>query len=91
MFPRFVEIPISAQQWFSEFVISKSAACSLDVSVTVNNAPNTFGGYCVGIILHFYEDEPPVAAIGFIHVQNSMGSCARASKGVNDNRIFIFC
>ncbi len=39
--------------------------------------------------IHFDENEPPVAAIGFVLRQHRMAGCPTAGEGIKNQRIFV--
>lgn len=58
-------------------------------TVAVDDPFYPLGGDVLGVVHHFYQDESAVSAVGFVHVQHSVGGCAGPGEGVQDDGVFI--
>ena len=89
-----VEI-LTVQKRFSQFVEREAAASAFDllfaIAVAGDDTAYTFGSDGFSVIAHFDENEFPVAAVGFVHVEDGVGGGAGTGKAVENDGVFIGC
>ena len=84
---------IAHQQRFAQIVEAEIAARTfhgvLAFAIATDHALHALGGDAVSVVHHLDKDELAVSAVGFVHVEDSMGGGAGTGEGVEDNGIRI--
>ena len=87
----FVEAAVRQQKRRPRFVVAEITAGAFHrffvLSIAVNYPFDTLSGDAFGVVHHFYQNEFSISAIGFVHVEYSVGGSAGTGKGVENNII----
>ena len=87
--------PITGKDRLSQLIIAETASrtrhCFLILAIAINNPLHPLSGNGVCIIPHLNKDKFAVTTICLVHIQDSMGSSARASKRIQNQCMLTSC
>ena len=91
----FIQVAIRQKQPLAQFVVTEIATSAfygvLVFAIAVDHTFHTFGSRNIGVVAHLHQNKLAVSSIRFVHIQHRMGSCARSSKGIKNQRILRTC
>ena len=88
----FVQV-FADEQRIAQLVVTETAAGALHgvlaLTVATDDPAHPLGSDAVGVVLHLYQDEFAVPAVGLVHVEDGVGGGTGTSEGVENDVIFI--